>query len=204
MSACPACRCSSLRAFGEPGKRLGKGPAEDGAEVLGADARDVLDQAEQVGPRRRHRSTRVVLREPVELPQQRFATVTKVAVQNLLGRLGLVCRPVLSIVHIGKSVRSTRGTSDNIRVVTTVASWNVLHRIHAENWGTDAVKRWPDESERIAAVTAFLAERTEQVIALQEVSGDQLADIPSASSRIRRFFDRAPTREEPVRPRGRA
>lgn len=59
----------------------------------------------------------------------------------------------------------------------TVASWNVLHRIHAENWGTDVAKRWPDESERIAAVTAFLAGRTEQVIALQEVSGDQLADI---------------------------
>jgi hypothetical protein len=67
--------------------------------------------------------------------------------------------------------------------VTTVASWNVLHRIHAENWGTDAVKRWPDESERIAAVTAFLAERTEQVIALQEVSGDQLADIPRHGTR---------------------
>lgn len=59
----------------------------------------------------------------------------------------------------------------------TVASWNVLHRIHAENWGTDVAKRWPDESERIAAVTAFLTQRSEQVIALQEVSGDQLADI---------------------------
>ncbi|MGW2256251.1 endonuclease/exonuclease/phosphatase family protein [Kitasatospora sp. NPDC001660] len=59
----------------------------------------------------------------------------------------------------------------------TIATWNVLHRVHAENWGEDVVQRWPDESERIAAVTARLAERTEQVIALQEVSGDQLAGL---------------------------
>ena len=37
--------------------------------------------------------------------------------------------------------------------------------------------RWPREPERIAAVTARLAGRTEQVIALQEVSGDQLASL---------------------------
>lgn len=58
-----------------------------------------------------------------------------------------------------------------------VATWNVLHRIHAENWDEDIVARWPDESERIAAITARLASRTEQVIALQEVSGDQLASL---------------------------
>ncbi len=39
---------------------------------------------------------------------------------------------------------------------------------------------WPDESERIAAVTARLAGRTERVIALQEVSGDQLASLRPA------------------------
>lgn len=61
-----------------------------------------------------------------------------------------------------------------------VATWNLLHRVHAENWGEDAAVRWPDESERIAAVTARLARRTEQVIALQEVSGDQLASIRAA------------------------
>ncbi|GAA0281115.1 hypothetical protein GCM10009527_091850 [Actinomadura nitritigenes] len=59
----------------------------------------------------------------------------------------------------------------------TVATWNVLHRVHAENWSEDVLARWPDESERIAAVTARLVTRTEQVIALQEVSGDQLASI---------------------------
>ncbi|MDH6580794.1 endonuclease/exonuclease/phosphatase family protein [Kitasatospora sp. MAP5-34] len=57
----------------------------------------------------------------------------------------------------------------------TVATWNVLHRIHAENWGTDVPGHWPDESDRIAAVTARLAGCAEQVLALQEVSGDQLA-----------------------------
>jgi endonuclease/exonuclease/phosphatase family metal-dependent hydrolase len=58
-----------------------------------------------------------------------------------------------------------------------VATWNVLHRVHAENDGEAVVVRWPEESERIAAVTARLAGRAEQVIALQEVSGDQLASL---------------------------
>ncbi|KAB1982831.1 endonuclease/exonuclease/phosphatase family protein [Streptomyces triticiradicis] len=59
----------------------------------------------------------------------------------------------------------------------TVASWNVLHRVHAENWGEDILRSRPDESERIAAVTALLVGRDEHVIALQEVSGDQLASL---------------------------
>lgn len=58
-----------------------------------------------------------------------------------------------------------------------MASWNVLHRVHAENWGSDIATHWPDEAARIAAVTAWVADRTEQVIALQEVSGDQLASL---------------------------
>lgn len=61
-----------------------------------------------------------------------------------------------------------------------VATWNVLHRVHAGNWVEDALTRWPDETERIAAVTARLAARTERVIALQEVSGDQLASLHRA------------------------
>jgi endonuclease/exonuclease/phosphatase family metal-dependent hydrolase len=64
--------------------------------------------------------------------------------------------------------------------VITVATWNVLHRVHAENWGEDVARHWPNESERITAITALLAARTEQVIALQEVSGDQLADLRRA------------------------
>ncbi|WP_330230114.1 endonuclease/exonuclease/phosphatase family protein [Nocardia sp. NBC_00508] len=62
----------------------------------------------------------------------------------------------------------------------TVASWNVLHRVHAENWYEDVATRWPDEGARIAAVTARVAERTERIIALQEVSGDQLASLRMA------------------------
>jgi len=64
--------------------------------------------------------------------------------------------------------------------VITVATWNVLHRVHAQNWGEDVARRRPDESARIAAITALLAARTEQVIALQEVSGDQLASLRDA------------------------
>ena len=59
----------------------------------------------------------------------------------------------------------------------TVATWNLLHRVHAENWDEPLTQRWPDEAERIAAVTARLAALPAQVIALQEVSGDQLASL---------------------------
>ncbi|MEY9861729.1 endonuclease/exonuclease/phosphatase family metal-dependent hydrolase [Catenulispora sp. GAS73] len=59
----------------------------------------------------------------------------------------------------------------------SVATWNILHRVHAENWGEDTPRHWPDEAKRIAAITARLMARAEQVIALQEVSGDQLADL---------------------------
>ncbi|MEU1995731.1 endonuclease/exonuclease/phosphatase family protein [Nocardia gamkensis] len=61
-----------------------------------------------------------------------------------------------------------------------MATWNVLHRVHAENWYEDVATRWPDEGARIAAVTARVAERTERIIALQEVSGDQLAGLRMA------------------------
>jgi endonuclease/exonuclease/phosphatase family metal-dependent hydrolase len=64
--------------------------------------------------------------------------------------------------------------------VITVATWNVLHRVHAQNWVEDAVRRQPDESARIAAITARLAARTERAIALQEVSGDQLTALRDA------------------------
>ncbi len=59
----------------------------------------------------------------------------------------------------------------------TVATWNLLHRVHAENWDEPLTQRWPDEAERIAAVTARIATLPAQVIALQEVSGDQLASL---------------------------
>ncbi|MGW1989301.1 endonuclease/exonuclease/phosphatase family protein [Embleya sp. NPDC001921] len=62
----------------------------------------------------------------------------------------------------------------------TAATWNVLHRIHAENWAEAAAEHWPDESKRIAAVTARVAELDEHAVALQEVSGDQLASLQGA------------------------
>ncbi|MEV8093134.1 endonuclease/exonuclease/phosphatase family protein [Kitasatospora sp. NPDC085879] len=79
----------------------------------------------------------------------------------------------------------------------TVATWNVLHRVHAENWDSDVLDRWPEESARIAAVTARVAGLAERVVALQEVSGDQLASLHSAlpASRSIRTLDypRVPT-----------
>ncbi|MEV0294574.1 endonuclease/exonuclease/phosphatase family protein [Nocardia sp. NPDC050710] len=62
----------------------------------------------------------------------------------------------------------------------TVATWNVLHRVHAENWYEDVAARWPDESERIAAISARVATLPDRIIALQEVSGDQLASLRNA------------------------
>lgn len=59
----------------------------------------------------------------------------------------------------------------------TVATWNVLHRIHGENWGEAVPRQWPEERERIEAITRTIAGIDAQVIALQEVSGDQLASL---------------------------
>lgn len=58
-----------------------------------------------------------------------------------------------------------------------MATWNVLHRIHADNWGEDVAGNWPDEAKRIAAVAERVRELTEDVVALQEVSGDQLVAL---------------------------
>ncbi|MFG2822815.1 endonuclease/exonuclease/phosphatase family protein [Kitasatospora sp. NPDC048365] len=64
--------------------------------------------------------------------------------------------------------------------MTAVATWNVLHRVHAENYASAMLDRWPAEADRITGVTAEIAAMTEQVIALQEVSGDQLAALRAA------------------------
>ncbi|MFI2429777.1 endonuclease/exonuclease/phosphatase family protein [Streptomyces sp. NPDC018955] len=63
----------------------------------------------------------------------------------------------------------------------TVATWNVLHRVHADNWPEEQSKApWPAEPERTARVAARLAGRTEDVVAAQEVSGDLLAAVRRA------------------------
>jgi endonuclease/exonuclease/phosphatase (EEP) superfamily protein YafD len=56
-----------------------------------------------------------------------------------------------------------------------VATWNVLHRIHAENWGDAPSLRPFDEGARIAEIAARVARLDADAICLQEVSGDQLA-----------------------------
>ncbi|HSA48576.1 MAG TPA: endonuclease/exonuclease/phosphatase family protein [Yinghuangia sp.] len=81
----------------------------------------------------------------------------------------------------------------------TVATWNVLHRVHAENWCAATVEHRPDESRRIAAITARLARRGEQAIALQEVSGDQLADLRDALPKHSVHVLRYPRTPEPRR-----
>lgn len=60
-----------------------------------------------------------------------------------------------------------------------VATWNVLHRIHAVNWSEPTIGPHLDEDARVAAIAARVAQlaRERDVIALQEVSGDQLAAI---------------------------
>jgi len=57
----------------------------------------------------------------------------------------------------------------------TVATWNVLHRIHAVNWDEPALAAWRDERDRIASIADWLADADLDVVCLQEVSGDQLA-----------------------------
>ena len=64
-----------------------------------------------------------------------------------------------------------------------IATWNVLHRIHAENWRETVPDVFPDEAVRIAAITArieALLADDDVVVCLQEVSGDQLASLRTA------------------------
>lgn len=64
----------------------------------------------------------------------------------------------------------------------TVATWNVLHRVHAENWAELVPERHPDERARIAAITARILDLQPSLalLALQEVSGDLLAALRAA------------------------
>lgn len=59
-----------------------------------------------------------------------------------------------------------------------IVTWNVLHRIHAENWREAVPDRFPIEAERLdrisQRVAGVLREDDDAVVCLQEVSGDQL------------------------------
>lgn len=77
-----------------------------------------------------------------------------------------------------------------------VVTWNVLHRVHAENWREEVPDRYPDEADRIARITArvaaLLAADADVVVCLQEVSGDQLASLRAALADVDLISQRAP------------
>lgn len=66
-----------------------------------------------------------------------------------------------------------------LRLVT----WNVLHRIHAVNWGEQQASTFPEEDARLARIAALVRGWLDDgvdVVCLQEVSGDQLAALRQA------------------------
>ncbi len=79
-------------------------------------------------------------------------------------------------------------------------TWNVLHRVHAENYREPAVTLWPDEAERVEAVARFVLEAILkhecQLVLMQEVSGDVLtairAQLPSAMTALSHQVPRMP------------
>jgi endonuclease/exonuclease/phosphatase family metal-dependent hydrolase len=83
-----------------------------------------------------------------------------------------------------------------VRVVT----WNLLHRIHAMNWSEPAIEAHPDETVRIAAITAKLVSLPADVLCLQEVSGDQLASLRTAFEQVNvHTYPRVPRPRDGVR-----
>lgn len=65
-----------------------------------------------------------------------------------------------------------------------LATWNVLHRVHAENWGEAPLASFPDERRRIEGISAFVTSEIASgtaVMCLQEASGDQLASLRAAA-----------------------
>lgn len=86
----------------------------------------------------------------------------------------------------------------------TLATWNVLHRVHAENYDEGVVAPHPDEAARAAAIAALAAEVMAggvAVLCLQEVSGDQLAALRRALPAGTGFFELAyPRTPQPRRP----
>lgn len=62
-----------------------------------------------------------------------------------------------------------------------VLTWNVLHRVHAENYGEPAIQRWREEPERVRHVVALVSRAVSVdgfgAALLQEVSGDMLESL---------------------------
>lgn len=64
-----------------------------------------------------------------------------------------------------------------MRRTAAIVTWNVLHGVHGVNWSEPTMLRHPDETLRIKAIARRVYELAcaENIVALQEVSGDQLA-----------------------------
>lgn len=71
----------------------------------------------------------------------------------------------------------------------TVATWNVLHRIHAENWGELPALLRMGEAERHRAIAERVWSGGWSVVCLQEVSGDQLAALRLCAPRDAHVFE---------------
>ncbi len=84
-----------------------------------------------------------------------------------------------------------------------VATWNVLHRIHADNWTEPAIDAHPDEAARITAIAAHVAALPVDLVCLQEVSGDQLAAlrvaVPATAQMFSAVYPRVPQVRRPPR-----
>ncbi|MCK6572813.1 endonuclease/exonuclease/phosphatase family protein [Myxococcota bacterium] len=85
-----------------------------------------------------------------------------------------------------------------------LATWNVLHRVHAENYDEGVVTPYPDEAARAAAIANRVAEVMADgvaVLCLQEVSGDQRDAFRRVLPPGTGFFELAyPRRPQPRRP----
>ncbi|MGV3620416.1 MAG: endonuclease/exonuclease/phosphatase family protein [Archangium sp.] len=85
-----------------------------------------------------------------------------------------------------------------------VVTWNVLHRIHAENWAEDSVAAFPDEAKRVEGLTRQISDWLAgdvDVVCLQEVSGDLLEALRSAI-RVNVFTHKHPRLPMLKRPSG--
>lgn len=86
-------------------------------------------------------------------------------------------------------------------------TWNVLHRVHAENYSEPMVALWPDETARVKAISALvlkaITEDACDVVLLQEVSGDVLNEVrhrlPSSMGVSSHQVPRVPAFKRPSR-----
>lgn len=75
--------------------------------------------------------------------------------------------------------------------VLRLVTWNVLHRVHAENWGEPQAATFPDEAARLARIAQVIRGWLDDgvdVVCLQEVSGDQLAAVRTAVANVAEVF----------------